>query len=231
MATLASEARQGLIDLTTLARRELFGLWRELSDMPAGDLLDALLAILPIIGEEYGSAASSLAADWYDDERDRAGVRGVFVAEPAALPTAGRWESLANWALRGPLSDPDADRASSLALVEGGLQRTIADQHRLTVVDNTKRDKAAKGWRRVGVGDNCAFCRMLIDRGAVYTQAGALFKSHDHCNCMAAPAFTMTGAVSAVAYEQSKARPRSEKARKAKNQRVYAYLRENYGGD
>jgi hypothetical protein len=30
---------------------------------------------------------------------------------------------------------------------------------------------------------------MLIGRGAVYSEAGADFASHDHCNCSAVPAF------------------------------------------
>lgn len=224
-----SEARQGLIDLTTLARRELADLWAAVRDMPPGDVRDALLAALPVLGEEYALAAGALAADWYDDMRERSEVRGRFVAEPTDIPEGARWAALVRWGI-GPLFRED-DPEAALSLIDGGFQRTIADQHRLTVVDNTKRDPQAKGWRRVGVGESCGFCRMLISRGAVYTQSGALFKSHDHCNCFAAPAFTMTGAVSPIAYEQSKARPRSDSARKKRNQRVYDYIREHYGAD
>lgn len=223
----AVAARQGLIDLTTLAQAEVADVWRSVVDMPPGELREALIAALAVLGEEYGLAAGALAADWYDDMRDAAGVAGVFVAEPADLPTGARWESLVRWGLEPLFARQDADAA--LTLIDGGFQRTVADQHRLTVVDSAKRDPQAKGWRRVGVGDTCDFCRMLIDRGHVYTRSGAMFKSHDHCNCFAAPAFTMTGAVSPIAYEASTARPRTEAARRRKNERVYDYLREHYG--
>jgi hypothetical protein len=68
------------------------------------------------------------------------------------------------------------------------MQRRIANVSRYTVAESSVADPGATGWQRVGAG-SCAFCRMLIGRGAVYTEAGADFASHDHCNCSAVPAF------------------------------------------
>lgn len=223
-----SEARQGLIDLTELSRRELFAVWAVIASMPPAQARPLLAEVLPEIGATYGTAAAALAADWYDDIRERAGAAGSFRAEPVEPASRARWLSLAAWGTK-PLQGDIPDYESALALIDGGLQRTVADQHRFTIVENSKRDKAAKGWRRVGVGESCGFCQMLIDRGHVYTQSGAFFKSHDHCNCFAAPAFTMTGAVSPIAYEQSQNRPRSDEARKKANQAVYDYIRQHYG--
>lgn len=229
--TTASEARQGLIDLTALSRRELFALWQSLSDLPLGEVRDALMAALPVLAEEYGSAAAALAADWYDDERERAGVRGRFLAAPVALPDVGRFEALVRWGLE-PLFRPEPDAPAALTLIEGGMQRTVADQHRLTIVENTQRDPQAKGWRRVGVGTSCGFCRMLIGRGGVYTEAGVTFRSHDHCNCAASPTWDeKVVKISPAAYEQSKNRPRSDAALEKRNQAAYAYIREHYGDD
>lgn len=225
----AAEARQALIDLTTLTTRELRGLWRSLAGLPPGEFRDALMVALPALGEEYGHAAGTLAADWYDDLREASGVRGRFVAEPAEPVGLARWESLVRWGLE-PLFREQSDPEASLTLIEGGLQRTVADQHRLTVVESTQRDPQAKGWRRVGVGASCGFCRMLIDRGAVYTDASVTFRSHDHCNCAASPTWDdKVVKVSTTAYEQSKARPRSAAAQRRMNQRAYAYIREQYG--
>ena len=223
-----AEARQALIDLTTLTRRELFDLWQSLMGRPPDEVRDLLMGVLPTLGEEYGSAAAALAADWYDDLRLEAGVSGRFFAEPADLPDRGRYESLVKWGL-APLFREEPEPDVAFTLIEGGMQRTVADQHRLTVVEATKRDPQAKGWRRVGVGHNCGFCRMLIDRGHVYTEATVTFRSHDHCNCAAAPSWDANVVkVSPAAYEQSKNRPRSDKALKARNQAAYAYIRDNY---
>lgn len=185
--TTASEARQALIDLTTLTRRELFDLWQRLAGVrDNAELRDLLLDVLPAIGEEYGNAAATLAADWYDDLRAEAGVAGRFFAEPHPLPDLGRYEALVGWALV-PLYQSTPDRDAALVLLEGGMQRTVADQHRLTVVESTQRDPQAKGWRRIGVGANCRLCNKLIARGAVYTDETVTFRTHDHCNCAASP--------------------------------------------
>lgn len=203
----ASEARQALVDLTTLTRRELFDLWQQLAEIRDNRTLrDLLLDVLPAIGEEYGSAAAALAADWYDDLRVEAGAAGRFLAEPHPLPDLGRYEALVGWAL-DPLYQSAPDRDAAFVLLEGGMQRTVADQHRLTVVESTQRDPRAKGWRRIGVGANCRLCNKLIARGAVYTDETVTFRTHDHCNCAASPTWDDNVVkVSTDAYRASKRR-------------------------
>src|SRR5512139_3291370 len=112
----ASEQRQALIDLTTLAKRDLFALWRSLDGLSADDTRDALIALLPAIGDTYGYAAGALAADWFDDLREAAEVSGRFVAEPSEGVDEARWESLARWGV-DPLYGPTADPSAALTLI------------------------------------------------------------------------------------------------------------------
>src|SRR4029077_20217400 len=126
--------------------------------------------------------AATIAADWYDDLRDSRGIRGRFTAEPADVPEAGS-QALVGWALAEANDYP-----SFQTLILGGTQRRIANFARLTVSGSSIADPQARGWQRVGLGGR-AFCRMLIGRGAVYTEASADFQSHDHCNCGAEPAW------------------------------------------
>lgn len=147
---------------------------------------EALSDVLPSLVDVYGAAAATLAADWYDDLRDKAGARGRFTAIPAEVDDAGA-DVLARWGV-APLFDAKPDWSAAQVLIQGGLQRRIANMSRLTVTGSATADPGARGWRRVGVG-GCAFCRMLLGRGAVYTEATADFLSHDHCNCQAEPAF------------------------------------------
>ena len=62
------------------------------------------------------------------------------------------------------------------------------------------------GWRRVPDADPCAFCAMLVSRGAVYESVGTagreanvrfvgegLFKFHDGCQCTAEPLYEHEG--------------------------------------
>lgn len=146
----------------------------------------ALLDVIPALLEEYGSAAATLAADWYDDYRDAAEVPGRFTAIPAEVGDRGSTE-LISWAI-SPLFDAEPNLPAAQTLLAGGLQRRITNVARDTIVGSSLADPAAEGWQRTGVG-SCAFCRMLIARGAVYTEATADFASHDWCNCGAAPAF------------------------------------------
>jgi hypothetical protein len=224
MASVA-EARRGLVDLTRLAEADLRRIWLRLNNLPADEVRDALMALLPVLAGTYGDAAGALGADWYDDMRAEAEVRGTFRAEPAPLPGTARFEALARWGV-DPLFRPNPDPAAALVLLSGGMQRTIADAHRLTVVESSLRDPAAEGWRRIGQGDNCGFCNMLIGRGAVYKEATVTFKSHDHCNCIAGPAFDPGRTVPTIARDMSQRRLSDETKRK-NNARAYEWIKAN----
>lgn len=223
MAAPATEAREALVGLTSLTREEVRAIVAELRrmDLSPERVRDALLDLLPEFGTEYHLAAAALAADWYDDLRDAEAVRGRFRADPVPPPTPARWEALVRWGIE-PLFRPEPDWDAATGLLEGGAQRTVADGHRLTVVENTKRDPQAKGWRRVGDGSSCAFCRLLISRGAVYSKDTVTFKSHDHCGCSAAPSWDEGATVSTLAYRASERRITD-----ADRARLRAYLREH----
>ena len=221
----AAEARQGLVDLTRLAEADLRRMWMRLANLPADEVRDALLAYLPALAATYGGAAGALGADWYDDVREEADVPGSFRATPAPLPGTARFEALARWGV-DPLFRDAPDPAAAFVLIAGGMQRTIANAHRMTVVESSQRDPAAEGWRRIGVGSNCGFCNMLIGRGAVYKEATVTFKSHDHCNCIAGPAFDPGRTVPTIARDMSQRRLSDETKRK-NNARAYEWIKAN----
>jgi hypothetical protein len=154
--------------------------WR---GVDAPELAEAALRdVLPGLVDAYGAAAASVAADWYDDLRDEREVRGRFRAIPASIAETGT-QALIGWA-----AAEATDLAAFKTLVEGGTQRRIANFARLTVTGSSVADPQARGWARTGVGD-CDFCRMLIGRGAVYSESTVEFQAHDHCGCGAEPAW------------------------------------------
>lgn len=185
-AAQALRHRRDIADLVGIALRDVSVVFRQVATAEAAR--EALEDILPSLVALYGSAAATLSADWYDDIRDTDGARGRFTAIPAEVnPATAGTSELAGWGV-GPLFQAEPDWDSSRTLVEGGLQRRIANASRETITGSSIADPAADGWQRIGSGE-CAFCDMLIGRGAVYSEAGADFASHDHCNCTAAPAF------------------------------------------
>ena len=226
--TTATQLRQAAVDLASLAQYEIDLL--DLDRLSTDLLRDTLIYALPLIADKYGSAAAALSADWYDDMRFEAGVGGRFRAVPAQLPTLERFEKLAVWAI-DPLfrlndeGEPAPDAMDLVrSKVNGGIQRVVMDQSRLTIVNSTQIDPDAKGWKRIGVGHNCDFCNMLISRGAVYSGSGVTFRSHDRCNCSAAPTWDENvRLVTDEPYRQSKRR-RSDSTKAADNKRARAYM-------
>ena len=215
MAT-ATDLRQGIADLSTLANADLAVLWREAT---TPDLArQALLDVLPALCETYGLAAGTLAADWYDELREQASVAGRFTAIVAEIEDQGA-EVLARWGI-APLFKAEPDFAAAQTLIQGGLQRRIANVSRATVTTSTYQDPSTVGWQRIGTG-SCAFCRMLIARGDVYDIDTAQFASHDHCNCQAMPAFQ------GEPLPVKPYMPSSKTISDADRARVRAYLREN----
>lgn len=191
MLPAEAEQRQALAQLVALAQRDLAAFWQVAGELPVGQLREALAEVLPGIGLTYGDAAAALGAEWFETAREASGAPGSFAPVLAEQPDQGRWSALANWATQ-TMVKPDAPqdaRQIVLKRVDGGMQRSIAAQHRETIMRSAIADPAAKGWKRVGVGDSCDFCSMLLSRGAVYTEASVRFRSHDHCNCAAAPAW------------------------------------------
>lgn len=203
--------------IVTLANRELRAFWLPLDKSNPVAVKEAVSAFMVDLIESYGSIASTIAADYYDDLRGRAGARGKYAASVPDLDIAERVVKSSDWAVQPlfPRTEnvfktdvngdlvldendnpivvgqreipPDPDAA--LSRLSGTAQRNIQQWGRDTVTSNSIADPSADGWQRVGAGHNCVFCSMLIGRGAVYTEASADFASHDRCNCQAVPAF------------------------------------------
>lgn len=178
--------REAVSDLVTLADADLTQLWREVSS--ALQAREALLDLLPVLVDAYGSAAATVAADWYDDLRDAERIAGRFTAIPAELDDTGA-DALARWGV-DPLFHGEPDWSRAQALISGGLQKRIANAARNTVTGSAVQDPAADGWQRVARGSGCPFCQMLAGRGAVYRESTVDFSPHDDCHCVATVAWT-----------------------------------------
>lgn len=207
--------RRALRDLNILAQRDVDLLWSS----TGGDLA-ALAEVLPDVVQSYGSAAASIAADWYEDVRSDQLVAGSYTAILPEPSDPGVTQLLA-WA-----QQEATDEVAFRALIAGGLQRRIANYGRDVVTHNAIRDPRAAGWMRVGHA-GCDFCAVLISRGAVYTEASVKFHSHDNCTCGAAPAFNPDQVHQIRGEFTPSARQRSEETRAADNERLRGWIAKN----
>lgn len=175
-STLRSETNQ----IVRLADEDLSRVWRLVAGGASAN--EALRDLLPAIVREYGSLGAAAAADWYDDQRIRAGAKGRFTAVPIEAEDRGA-QALIGWALNTATDD-----ATLKTLILGGVQRRVADHLRLTVANSAVQDPAAEGWVRVGVAGHCDWCDQYLD-GEVRRIEGYDFDAHDNCNCTTVPAF------------------------------------------
>src|SRR5687768_11619733 len=108
MAT--SDLRRGVKTLTRAANRDLDALMRDVEG--AVRTREALIDLLPRLVDRYGAAAAALAADWYDDLREKRGIAGRFEAEPVEVGDT-RTSQLARVAV-GPLFGVTPNLAAAL---------------------------------------------------------------------------------------------------------------------
>ena len=62
--------------------------------------------------------------------------------------------------------------------------RHVKSASRDLVTDTARLNRA--GWaRQLSGAESCAFCAMLVSRGAVYSRESVDFRTHNHCDCTA----------------------------------------------
>lgn len=192
------------------------------------------LALLgPAIVELYGSAAATLAADFYDDQRHLAQLPTRFVATPVVeVRTEYLVGNLAGWATQ-PLRVSEADVQTTYDRIAQVIQKETAAAYRQTITRSVAGDESAVGWQRItghtkSYPDGCPFCDMLAGRGDVYSRGTVRFAAHDTCACSAAPVFHH-GVGDPVNVHQRLANAVSDMT---DQQRIALkwYLHDNYGG-
>lgn len=177
-------------DLAELAFADLRAFWNSLDHSDALAVRRAVEAFLPDLVQTYGEIGASLAADFYEEIRDGAPeVKRVYTPTmPDNVVPIRQAQASGRWAI-GSLFGADPDPVAALTNLSGVTRRLVLKPARDTVRMNVSLDPDAVGWRRVGDGDSCGFCRMLIGRGEVYSAETARFGAHDDCGCLAEPAW------------------------------------------
>lgn len=84
--------------------------------------------------------------------------------------------------------NPAVARSVMANQLRGSTQRLVLAGDRATIMGTFQASDEIAGWRRVGTG-SCAFCAMLLSRGAVYSKDTADFQAHDRCGCSAEPLY------------------------------------------
>lgn len=205
-------AQRGLMNLLSRDMRRLRRLIRPARlQQTIPEWIDAAGTVI----DRYGAASATLAADFYDAQREASGVAGRFTAPLAEAPPREQIEASLRWAAKD-LWPRQEERATVAQLqpmpvrleqaahkAEGAAQKLALDQGRETVREAVQRDPRAIGYARAAALGACSFCKLMASRGAVYKDfesvGGAanerfegdasVVKFHDNCHCQPIPIF------------------------------------------
>lgn len=208
MATTVSDRGRGpdryrsaQLGLTRLLVRDVRGLRRLIIPSRLRTSIPDWITEMQAVIDEYSRTSAALGAEFYDAERDAAGVPGTFTVPVADPPPGEKTEASLRWATKDVWDrDPDeATEAQSQPLAvrleqaakkaEQVAQKLVADTGRSTVIDAVREDVEATAWARTAALGACAFCKLLASRGSVFKEDTVRFEAHDGCHCGAVPVF------------------------------------------
>jgi hypothetical protein len=176
-------------ELSRLVREALEAFFLSLDLTKPEETRDALLEFVPILVEQYGEVAATMAADWYEELRAVTAAAGRFTAVTAASVPAEAVQAQVRF-LAGALWTPNP--ADMLGGLLTSADKYVKQPGRDTIMSNAKREGVR--FARVPTGDKtCAFCLMLASRDAIYfskVSAGDINDTgfgdgfHGDCDCL-----------------------------------------------
>lgn len=188
------------IAISRAVQRQSAVLWRVMrfADLDASAQTWAIAQLQAVLA---GRQASSASARRRYNRLRLAEVGEALPAPPDAPPVTREVVQQVATSLRvtGPVrvkqaiaagADPTTAMRTGATAVNRATQRLVLDGGRDTTLDLMQSDPLVTYYERVAAPTACNFCRMLADRGAVYTLESGSFRSHDGCGCGIRAVFT-----------------------------------------
>jgi hypothetical protein len=193
-------AQSALVQALASGFNSIFPILDPVNPTQTGRLLAA--ASVPLV-QQYSMASRALAEEFYQGERQAAGITDRFMQVGTPLPAPEKVFQYVGWATQplreAPQPAPDLLQPAK-ENATAALQKLVLDTGRQQIVDNTLADRHAKAWAREARPTACWFCAMLATRGAVYHSAWAAGRRtfmgvdynsfHRNCQCAVVPVYT-----------------------------------------
>lgn len=163
-----------------LVKAAVIALEGELNTLSGDALNRQLLASYMALVDEYGRYAAAVALEFYEQQRQEAGLLDDYEAQMFA-PNNAR---LLAWEVAEKRKQA-ADAAGALNLLgNSAIQRVnaYADE---TIIRNAQTDPASPKWALVPHAGACAWCRMIGGLGFQYSKEYGKGEGmrHDSCKC------------------------------------------------
>lgn len=197
----ANRYRAAQIGLTRLLVRDVRGVRRLILPSRLRESVPDWMTAMNTVIAVYARTSAALAADFYDAQREAAGISGSFTVPVADPPPPEQTDASLRWATKDlwPRKPDEATPAQRQPMnvrldqaekkAEQVAQKLVTDTGRGTVREAVRQDRQATAWARSAARGACAFCKMLAARGAVYEKDTSDFRAHDGCHCGVIPVF------------------------------------------
>ena len=159
--------------LSDAALVELDRLMRSVAGESPAVQREAMMDLLPVLGNQYASATGEVAAVFSGELMELQEVKRPVAPEALELPPAQSWYALAGFGT----SDRVMERGGMLlaySLIAGGLTKRLTEFAADTMIGNAGIQSTPMRAQRVPKTGCCAFCGMLASRGAVYSEESGL---------------------------------------------------------
>lgn len=195
------QQRRAQATLIVLLLRDMRILRRLIEQARLRETVPEWITAVRSLVDQYGAASSALAANFYENQREAAGIRSRFAVTPAEAPPEEQVEAALRWATKDVWTGGALEAAQSKA--DGVAQKLVLDQGRDTLRQAVRQDRDAVAYARAAALGACSFCKLMASRGAVYKTAGtagreaddrfsgdaSVVKFHDNCHCTIIPVF------------------------------------------
>jgi len=211
----AGKWRAAQLGLTRLLLRDLLALHGLINQNRLQATVPPWIDAVTAIVARYSETSATLAGDFYDGEREAAGMPGSFTALLADPPPDEQVDSSLRWATKDLWARDKADATTvqqepfdvrleaAMAKADSATQKLVVDVGRDTLRQAVKADPQAVAYARTAALGACSFCKLMASRGAVYATAetagrdandlfsgdASVVKFHNNCHCGIVPVF------------------------------------------
>jgi hypothetical protein len=181
------DKRRYIGETRTLAIAQTVEITRLLQDRPVPEIAQQLRATLPAVATSYGTVASVISANAYNESRSEYSPPTQYTATPKLYEESNDLvQASIGFSIAGLVKT--ADYNTFQTNLAGAMVKAVLEYDKTTVDLNLTADPSGTRYQRVASANACAFCRTMAAVAEV--QRTELFDGyHSFCNCMISPIF------------------------------------------
>jgi hypothetical protein len=181
------DKRRYISETRTLAIAQTVEITRLLQDRLVPEIAQQLRATLPAVATSYGTVASVISANAYNESRSEYSPPTQYTATPKLYEESNDLvQASIGFSIAGLVKT--ADYNTFQTNLAGAMVKAVLEYDKTTVDLNLTADPSGTRYQRVASANACAFCRTMAAVAEV--QRTELFDGyHSFCNCMISPIF------------------------------------------